>query len=134
MVEYYWFLLISFILFDNLHKSYKISILNKSNTFQITKKWKSLYVQSKNISTLKNVIFEKSFLFVRLKTTIPNFMCIRWIVFEIQRSVSQWYLDFIYKYRLRQTMSKQNVLSIKNNILVTVIFDFIIIPMCFYIA
>jgi hypothetical protein len=30
------------------------------------------------------------------RTSIPNFKSIRCVVFEIQRSVSQWYLDFIY--------------------------------------
>jgi hypothetical protein len=29
------------------------------------------------------------------KTYIPNFKSVRCVVFEIQRSVSQWYLDFI---------------------------------------
>jgi hypothetical protein len=29
------------------------------------------------------------------RTSIPNFKSVRCIVFEIQRSVSQWYLDFI---------------------------------------
>jgi hypothetical protein len=48
--------------------------------------------------TLKHNIFENPFLMHgenMRRTSIPNFKSVRCVVFEIQRLVSEWYLNFI---------------------------------------
>lgn len=78
---------------------------DKKNRFQVAENpwaavphntyWR-LIIIIVNYST-KTQHFWKSFIarWKYEKNLIPNFKSVRWVVFEIQRSASQWYLNFI---------------------------------------